>query len=620
MTNSDFRVFLSDLQKVGRDIFKDSAFALSSAADDAGKKLDDLPSMAEGDGDGSEYHDATNGETKDPSNPRRGSDLLKEDLDENKKPTQQAVSTKAINNEVSAVSKIVGQEAAFVGKKTKESAQEHMSGDEPQQLLDRLKKAVLRLRQRPDYNDSVSTIALLIKRYAKVYSRAAEHASATVQEDVNVNDETQYAVNNFWSLIRSFGDAKQWDELEKRFKKTAEHQKRNPEFETLMTEIGNTIQKLLTDPSTFDDANQKISELRDKMNDAKTDSSLRTDVDSLLEQIPAVFNSVAQDQDIHNLWDTALRIFDVLSPKNTIANNDLFQDALNVFVPLLVQAIQYIPIPRLEVSVPEIDLLLENLIIEPGRTINHTSFLPFRFRAETYNDLELRKTHTLRTVAQTKSLLTVKVDGLSVRAEEIGFWFKAHSGILRLMDEGIASFAMDDRGMDVHIDMELGREKLEHILSLRNVRVKIHKLDYTLRKSKLSWIAWIVKPLLRPIVRKVMEKQIASALADLFHAANRELLFARERLRATRISDPQDVKTFFKAVMARLTPEEDPDVYTRVGVEQPGKGVFKGVYAPGSVVKVWNEEARKASEHIGDEWDRGGWRNEAFDTPAVTIG
>jgi hypothetical protein len=109
-----------------------------------------------------------------------------------------------------------------------------------------------------------------------------------------------------------------------------------------------------------------------------------------------------------------------------------------------------------------------------------------------------------------------------------------------------------------------------------------------------------------------MEMQLAKGIADAIHSANRELLFARERLRATRISDPDDLRTFFKAVLTRLTPEDDPDLYTRVGVAAPGKGVFAGKYAPGSVVKLWEEEGRRATERI-DDWDEGGWRNDVFD-------
>ncbi|KAK5137439.1 hypothetical protein LTR04_004439, partial [Oleoguttula sp. CCFEE 6159] len=45
LTNSDFRLFLSDLNVIGRQVFKDTAFTLSSVAEEAGKKLE--PSQEE---------------------------------------------------------------------------------------------------------------------------------------------------------------------------------------------------------------------------------------------------------------------------------------------------------------------------------------------------------------------------------------------------------------------------------------------------------------------------------------------------------------------------------------------------------------------------------------------
>ena len=503
------------------------------------------------------------------------------------------------------------------GQEVAHSLKENISGDQKETLAYRLKAAVTKLRKRNDYSDSVSTIGLLIQRYAQVYSRAVDNTISTVQEDVNTNEELDRAIKNGWSLLSSFGDKEAWKELESRFNKLMSHAQKDPEFEDMMLEVSASIQKMLTDPDFFDSAAQKLDVIKEKSKEAGTESSLRIDVDRLLQQCRSVFDSVVNDQDIAKLLSTSLRIWNIVSPANTVSNTELFADTYTVFIPLLIQAIQYIPIPRLEIAVPEIDLLLENLILEPGRTINNTSFLPFRLKVETYNDLSIRKAR-FRTISSVKSLVTVKIQGLSIRADEVGFWLRAHKGLLRLADEGIASFELDDRGIDIEIDVEVGKDRLEKILSLRNVRVKIHHLSYTLRKSKFACLAWLFKPLLRPLIRKVLEKQLSTAIGDFFHAANRELLFARERLRATRIADPQDLRTFVKAVLTRLTPEADPDLYTNIGVtgssDERGK-IFAGVYAPGSVVKLWNEEAARAGEVVEQNAAQG-WRNEIFDVQA----
>lgn len=580
LTNSDFRLFLSDLNVVAREVFKDTAFSLSGVAEEAGKKLE--PSQDE------------QQKLKEPG------------ADEGPGP-----SNEDLGGGVAEVSQVVTNGAVKVAKTAEASVAEKLSGDEKETLLYRLKQAVLKLRERRDYSDSVSTLSLLLKRYAQVYSRAAQDALQTAQDDVNENPETDRALKNFYTFVKSFGGKQQWDDLEKKFDQVLKHSKSDPEFEDLMNGMGNSLQSLLTDPSFFDHADEKFQELREKSHEVGSDSPIRQDVDAFLEQAQKTLQSVLHDSDISRLFKTAKQITQILSPTGSYYNSELSQDSINVFIPLLIAAIQYIPIPRLELSTPDIDLLLENLIIEPGRTVNNTSFFPYRFKVETYNDLEIRKAR-FRTTSKMSSLVTIKIDGISARADELGFWLRAHSGLLRLADEGIASFELDERGIDVHLDVEIGQNKLEKIVTLKAVRVHVHKLNYAVRKSKLSWLTWLFKPLLRPIVRKVMEKKLADAIADAIHAANRELLFARERLRATRISDPDDLRTFVKAVMARLAPEEDPDVYTRIGIAQPGKGVFRGVYAPGSVVKLWNEEVAQAAERVED-YSRDGWRNEVFD-------
>ncbi|KAI1101506.1 hypothetical protein F4804DRAFT_9516 [Jackrogersella minutella] len=583
LTNPDFRTFLGDLTVVGREVFRDSAFALSSAAREVGEQIEPSSEEQQSLADSSKGND-------------------------NQPPTAQN-----LEDEFEDASRIVADHSVEVASATVESAKDKLSGDEGQTLLKRLQQVVLNLRKRKDYSDSVSTLSLLIKRYAVVYSQAAEQVVEITQSDVQENRETDRALTNLWEFVKSFGNRTEWEKCESLLKKVMSHKDQDPEFEDLLQDIGDSLQKLLMDPDFFTNADEKLRELREKGKDVGSESSLRHDIDELLRQLSVTFHSVEKDEDISKLTTTTLRIFGVLSPASSATNPELIQDALNVFIPLLITAVQHVPVPRLEVSTPAIDLLLENLIIEPGTTVNETSFLPYRLKIENYNDVEIRKAR-FRTSASTKHLMLIKIDGLSARADEVGFWLRAHSGLFRLADQGIASFALDERGIDIHLEVEICRERMEHILTLRRVRVRVHKLNFKLRKSKLSWLSWLIKPVLRPILKATLEAQLAAAIADLLHAANRELLFARERLRATRIANPKDLWTFIRAVAARLVPEEDPDLDVRVGVEQPGKGVFKGVYAPGSVVKIWNEEAAQAGDRI-EQFEAGGWKNDVFNTP-----
>ena len=582
-------MFLQDLNVLGRQILADTANELSEAAETAAAQIEPTDSQSQA--------------LKEPGN------------EEWPGPT-----TGDLLYEATEITDLVAHGAKSTSQAAGDSVKDKLCGNEKDTLLFRLKSAVTKLRKRNDYSESVSVIGLLIKRYAKVYSRAADETISTLQGEIETNEELDRAVKLGWHLLSSFGQKDAWDQLERLFKKVIEHAHTDTEFESLIGDIVSSIQDMLMDPGFFESSAYKDGDAKWIRTESKRLSPLRQDIDRLLEQARLTCETVADDDDVSKILRSSLRIWDVISPVQGGTNDDLLVDTYSVFVPLLIQAIQYIPIPRLEVSAPEVDLLLENLILEPGRTINHTSFLPFKLNISTNNDLTIRKAR-YRTTSSLTTLVTVNLQGLSVRADEVGFWLRAHKGFLRLVDEGIASLELDDRGIDIAIDFEVGKGHIEKILSLRNVKVKIHHLNYTLRRSTFACLAWVFKPVVRRIIRNVLERKLSSAIEDGIHAANRELVYARERLRATRISDPKDLRTFIRAIITRLIPEGDPDLYTNVGVvggaNEQGN-VFAGIYAPGSIVKLWRDEAQEAGERVEDNEIKD-WRNEIFDVQARPV-
>ncbi|KAL8833760.1 MAG: hypothetical protein Q9170_004093 [Blastenia crenularia] len=190
LTNSDFRLFLGDLGTIGRQVFADTAFSLSGVAEEAGKKLQ-------------------------PSE-EQSKQVQKPGADDGPPP-----GAEDLEHEVSEVSKVVANGLVKTGKDAATSVKENITGEQKDTLINRLKKAVTKLRKRNDYSDSVSTIGLLIKRYALAYSRAADQTLSAAQNDVKTNNELDRAIRNFWSLLSSFGDKQQWEQLEKKFNKNS---------------------------------------------------------------------------------------------------------------------------------------------------------------------------------------------------------------------------------------------------------------------------------------------------------------------------------------------------------------------------------------------------------------
>ncbi|KAK1141478.1 hypothetical protein N8T08_009018 [Aspergillus melleus] len=587
LTNADFRLFVDDLTTVGRQIFSDTAFSLSNASQQVGEQLKPSENDAQA--------------------------VQEAGADEGRAPTKED-----LRHEAEEVVEVTGRGVVRTGRDAVDSAKEHLGEREKDTLFYRLKQAVLTLRQRPDYTDSVAALGPLVNRYAAIYANAAADVVTTAEEDVDINADLKEAMEKFWVLLRSFGDAEEWKVLEQDFSQVLQHANKDPEFEKLMSEIGYSLQEMLTNPGFFDNASEKISELEGKSKQVGAGSSLRQDVDAFLVQAKRTLRTVPGDTAVSKLVDVTSKIYKDAWTGYQDQKSRLPVDILEVLFPIILRHLQYIPIPRMEISAPELDLLLENLILEPGHGVQYSSFLPYRMHVTTRNDIDILKRHSKRTETDLKTTFTATVMGLNISAAEFGYWLRTHTGPFCLFkDEGIASFFLDRRGVDISLDIEVGRERLEQIFTLRGVRVVIHKLNYTVHRSRWRFLLWLTKPFLKHMFRRVLEKKIAEQIVQAAFALNRELVFARERLRAAQIANPRDLASLVRAILARLKPVSD--VETRIALDAPGHGVFKGVYAPGSLAKVWHEEALRAQEAIedGDETQRLGrtWRNDIFDVP-----
>lgn len=592
LTNADFRLFLDDVATIGRQVFADTTYTLSEAAQQVAKTAE--PSQGE-------------------LNKVQGAAA-----DEGQHPTEGD-----LREEITEIAASAEQGVAQAGHKAVESAEENFSDPHRDALLYRLKQTVMKLRTRDDYSDSVSTLSRLVKRYGQLYANAAENTASAVSDDVEVNEDLKDAVDRFWALVRLFGNATEWDRLRDRFHDVLKHANKDPEFETLVSEIGAALQEMLTDPSFFDSAPQRLDDLKEKTKGIGAESTLRDDIDAFLQQARRTLKAIPHDPAVAKLAAAMKKIYkDVDRAYNNRAST-LVADAAHVFLPLFIRSIQNIPIPRLEISVPEMDLLVENLVLEPGRTVHSSSFFPYKLLVTSRTDMELAKVHAKKAQTSMKTIVTVSVSGLNISASEFGYWIRMHSGpLFRFGDEGIGSFYLDERGIDISLDLEIGRDSLASLVTLRGVRVHIHKLDYKVQRSRWKFILWIVKPFLKHLVRRVLEKKIAETVVATVVALNRELLFARERLRAVNIANPQDISTFIRAVLARPQAYANPNLYQRIGAHPPDSGTFKGVYAPGSIVKVWQDEAEQAQDAIEEGDESGGglhltWRNDIFDVKAM---
>ncbi|KKF93157.1 putative protein C32A11.02c [Ceratocystis platani] len=488
----------------------------------------------------------------------------------------------------------------------KNSVLKRAHGETGKALRVRIQRLISSLGQQSTYASSTGTIAHLLRQYLQTYGRAADEAADAVGRHVEPNDASGQAFKSLWRFMTGFGDRQQWQRAEASFNEAWRLGRDEASLELMAVQISDLVEDMLTKPEFFDNPEARLLELKNETINVAPGFG-----DALLELLASLGDalaSIGEDEELMTVGDTTSQIIDVVFPNGKSYNSALLSDITNSAIPLLLSTVQHVPIPRTEISTPQIDLLLENLILEPGKSIGGSSFFPHDILVDNVLSVSMAKRHR-RAYTDTKGQISITARGVCMKADDVGYWMHVHNGFVRFHDRGLASFAVDGRGMDIEMEVEL-RNSNTDIMVLRSVSVVVHQLTYKLRASKFSCIASLLKPLIKPILKATMERQIEKLVRENMADLNMEVVFARERLRAARAAEARSPGTFVKAVCARRH-RDRYDVDVRVGVTQPGQGVFQGRYAPGSLVREWNaERVRQRTDTDQSRIDE--WRSDVF--------
>ena len=450
LTNAAFRLFAEDIITVGRQIFADTSFAVSEVSRQAGKEAE--PSTQEWDATQSQDVDKDNAPSK-------------EDL----------------GQEAAKVADTSSNGLKHTGQAVAGSIKENLTGQRRKAIFARLKEAVITLRQRPDYFDSITALGELAKRYLKSYSIAIQGPSVD-QEDPEVHEELKQIAQSLWTLLKIFGDSTEWEILETRFNGLLKYAGDDDKFNKLLSDVGSALLELLTNPDFFDSAPEKVDELTQKSKEsASEESRLLRDADAFLAQAKRTLQALSEDRIVTQLANASKKLYEDVSDSLGNRHSYLLADIANIIIPRLLRSVQYVPITRLGIVSREIDLLVENLVFEPAHRFSMSSFVPDRTLITTRNDIDIVRKHSKRVETDITTTTTVTVLGLNASASEFGYWANVHAGPIFFKDEGLASFHLDRRGIDITLDVEITRDRIEQtfrLVSISSIFSKDKKISY----------------------------------------------------------------------------------------------------------------------------------------------
>lgn len=295
----------------------------------------------------------------------------------------------------------------------------------------------------------------------------------------------------FESLNNIYRDADQDPELKGWFKDLDKYARR------CLQEQGYVLQDASTDEwNRLYDKGQFL--LRDRYRDH---------TDRILDEFKFLGDQFNQDPQNKAFSNAIQKLFnDLGTDQNGKATfkPHLIKDLTNVIIPGIFENTRYVPIPRIEVSDPMIDAIVENLVLESDNLFPNV----LEFGNDNYYRLGRRQVSN-----KNENKVMIAASGIQCDLKDVAYYVKKKQGFPSLTDKGVMDVFMGGEGFSFKLAARNAQPKdRTHFVAVDNVTVSVKNLNIKLKQSNHKLLFNIAKPLLlkvmRPVIQKVIEKQI----------------------------------------------------------------------------------------------------------------
>lgn len=315
--------------------------------------------------------------------------------------------------------------------------------------------------------------------------------------------------------------------------------------------------------------------------------------------------------------DSVNRLFNDLGTDEngkTVFKPHLLKDITDVILPGFFESVKYIPIPRIEVSDPMIDAVVENLVIEGDNLAPNV----LEFGSDNYWRWGRKSISN-----KNKNKVMLSVSGVQMDLRDVSYYIKRKQGFPSITDKGVMDIFMGGTGFSFKVEMETADRAREnnaqtHFFKVNKVETDIQNLQIKLKKSNHKLLFNMFKPLLlkvmRPVIQRVLEKQIKDSVNQLDSMLYDIKVEAdKAEAEAKRNPDPENLQNIYqryasaaqKRVMQGKQKKEQikertKDTQVNMAVTQHDS-IFKNISLPGGISTKATEYKELAAK--GDKWE-----------------
>jgi hypothetical protein len=321
---------------------------------------------------------------------------------------------------------------------------------------------------------------------------------------------------------------------------------RDPELKNWFKSVDQYIRKALQEQGFIltEDADNEAKQLRDRGNYLLRDK-YRTHTDRILDEVKFFGNQFDEDPQNKAFGKAVQKLFlDLGNDENgtPTLKPHLWKDVTEIIIPSVLENFNYLPLPRIEYSDPQVDLIVENLIVESDNLapnlLELTSDNNFKWGRKSYK-------------SSRRNRVEIAVTGVQADLRDVSFYLNRKQGFPSIKDQGLFDLLLAGDGFSFKMGLITDSKADGHFFKVDTVKVKVNSFNIKLKKSKHKLLFTLAKPLLlhaiRPALQKALEKALkdkANELDGILYKVNQDVQRAKKQ--AAENPDPENVQNIFQ--------------------------------------------------------------------------
>lgn len=503
-------------------------------------------------------------------------------------------------------------ETKETAKQRKERTANYLKGKMPQerreQTIWRLKKMVVEIQGHEDYQQAIETLLSLAEEYGGHGKNLAGQTTGTVK-GARQDNSLQIAEADLKTLMERFANSTSTDDLFESINNIYKDADRDPELKNWFKSMDRYVRKCLQETGFImqDQANEEWNQLYDQGNFLLRDR-YRDHTNRILDEFK--FFGDQFDQDPHNkaFGNAMQKLFLDLgqdeSGKPTFKPH-LVKDLTQVILPEIFENIRYVPIPRIEVSDPMIDAVVENLVIESDNLMPNA----LEFGSDNYFRWGRKKISNKK-----HNTIMISASGIQMDLRDVAYYIKKKQGFPSITDTGVMDIFLGGEGFSFKLAASTAHKTdSQHFAKVDKVDVTIKNLNIKVKKSNHKLLFGIAKPILlkvmRPAIQKILEKQIKDAFNTGDEYAFRINNTANKAIESAK-QDPENAPSVFQQYATAIQNEftakkskaEQKTSNTKINMAVTKQdSIFPQIHLPGGISSKATEYKELAAK--GDKWE-----------------